>query len=90
MSFDTFAELRMKGHSVLLNGGAQNIVAEKNLEDISAQFDAVREMARHFAGVQIPVDTLYADFRRGWEAGCDKGPDEVIAMEAWAAYAEKS
>jgi hypothetical protein len=47
-------------------------------------------MARHFTGVPISVDTLDADFRRGWDAGCDKGPDEVIAMEAWAAYAQES
>lgn len=68
----------------------QLIVAQKNLEAIGAQFAAVNEMARHFAGVPIPVETVYAAFRRGWEAGCDKGPDEVVAMEAWAAYAAKS
>jgi hypothetical protein len=68
----------------------QLIVAEKNLEAISAQFDAILEMARHFGGTPVPVATLYGAFRRGWEAGCDKGPDEVVAMQAWAAYAEKS
>ena len=47
-------------------------------------------MAQHFAGVPITVETLYASFRRGWDAGCEKGPDEVVAMAAWAAYAEKS
>lgn len=68
----------------------QLVVAEKSLAAISAQFAAMREMVRHFAGVPIPVETLYDAFRAGWEAGCDKGPDEVVAMEAWAAYAEKS
>ena len=68
----------------------QLVVAEKNLDAIAAQFTAMREMARHFAGVPIPVGTLYEAFRTGWEAGCDKGPDEVVAMQAWAAYAEKS
>ena len=68
----------------------QLIVAQKNLDAISAQFSAITEMAQHFAGVPITVETLYASFRRGWDAGCDKGPDEVIAMQAWAAYAEKS
>jgi hypothetical protein len=68
----------------------QLIVAEKSLEAISAQFDAIFEMARHFGGTPVPVETLYGAFRRGWDAGCDKGPDEVVAMQAWAAYAEKS
>lgn len=68
----------------------QLIVAEKNLEAVSAQFDAILEMARHFGGTPVPVETLYGAFRRGWEAGCDKGPDDVVAMQAWAAYAEKS
>ena len=68
----------------------QLVVAEKNLDYISAQYDAINEMAQHFAGVPIPVETLYATFRRGWDAGCDKGPDEVVAMKAWADYARKS
>lgn len=68
----------------------QLIVAEKSLEAVSAQFDAILEMARHFGGTPVPAETLYGAFRRGWDAGCDKGPDEVAAMQAWAAYAEKS
>ncbi len=47
-------------------------------------------MARHFGGESISLEELYANFRRGWEAGCDKGPDEVVAMKAWADYAEKA
>lgn len=66
------------------------VVAEKNLKAMSARFTPMREMARHFAGGAIPLETLYAVFRTGWEAGCDKGPDEMIAMQAWAACAEKS
>lgn len=68
----------------------QLIVAEKSLAYVSAEYDAMIEMSRHFAGVEVSLEALYATFRRGWEAGCDKGPDEVAAMKAWADYAEKS
>lgn len=68
----------------------QLIVAEKSLAYVSAEYDAMRQMAEHFAGQSVSVEEIYASFRRGWEAGCDKGPDEVVAHQAWAAYAEKS
>jgi len=68
----------------------QLIVAEKNLAAIDAQFSAVTQIARLYGGEAVPVEELYAAYRRSWEAGCDKGPDEVVAMRAWAAYAEKS
>jgi len=68
----------------------QLIVAEKSLAYVSAEYDAKVELSRHFAGVEVSLETLYATFRRGWEAGCDKGPDEVAAMKAWVDYAEKS
>lgn len=68
----------------------QLIVAEKSLEYVSAEYAAMTQMAQHFAGVPVSVEMLYATFRRGWEAGCEKGPDEVVAMKAWADYAAKS
>jgi len=68
----------------------QLIVAEKNLEALDAQFSAITQIARSSAGEPIPVEDLYAAYRASWDAGCDKGPDEVVAMQAWAAYAEKS
>jgi hypothetical protein len=68
----------------------QLVVAEKGLATVSAQYEAMREMAKHFGGVDVPTDTLYAMFRRAWDAGCDKGPDEVEAMKAWADFAAKS
>ncbi len=68
----------------------QLVVAEKNLVYVSAEYEAMSQMAKHFGGVEIPVEALYATFRRGWEAGCDKGPDEVAAMKAWADYATKA
>lgn len=68
----------------------QLIVAEKNLTAIGAQYEAMKKMAEHFGGLDIPRDELYAVFRRGWEAGCDKGPDEVAAMKAWVEYSRKS
>lgn len=68
----------------------QLVVAEKNLAAIDAQFSAITQIARSAAGEPIPVEALYAAYRASWEAGCDKGPDEVVAMQAWAAYAEKS
>jgi hypothetical protein len=68
----------------------QLIVAEKNAEAIGAQFSAVTQIARAFAREEIPLAEFYAAYRSSWDAGCDKGPDEVVAMQAWAAYAEKS
>ena len=68
----------------------QLIVAEKNAETIGAQFSAITQIARRFAGEPIPVGELYAAYRESWEAGCDKGPDEVAAMQARLAYAEAS
>lgn len=68
----------------------QLIVAEKSLDYVSAEYAAMAQMARHFGGDPMTVEDLYASFRRGWEAGCDKGPDEVVAMKAWADYAEKA
>lgn len=71
-------------------GEKQLIVAEKNLVAINAQYEAMKKMAQHFAGVTVPRDELYSLFRRGWDAGCDKGPDEVDAMKAWVDYSRKS
>jgi hypothetical protein len=68
----------------------QLIVAEKSAETIGAQFSAITRIARSFAGEPIPVGELFAAYRQSWEAGCDKGPDEVAAMAAWVAYAETS
>ena len=68
----------------------QLIVAEKGLAAVAAQYEAMKEMAKYFAGGTVPVNSLYAIFRRGWEAGCDKGPDEVAAMQAWADFSRKA
>ena len=68
----------------------QLVVAEKSLETVTAQLEAVREMAKHFGGVDVLTDALYAKFRKAWEAGCDKGPDEVAAMKAWAEFSKKA
>lgn len=68
----------------------QLVVAEKSLEAVAAQYEAMGEMAKHFGGVDIPTDVLYARFRRAWDAGCDKGPEEVEAMKAWAEFSTKS
>lgn len=68
----------------------QLIVAEKSLDYVSAEYEAMTQMARFFGGESVTAEELYGTFRRGWDAGCDKGPDEVVAMQAWAAYAEKA
>ncbi|MHB2169613.1 hypothetical protein [Alsobacter sp. R-9] len=68
----------------------QLVVAEKSLETVAAQYEAMGEMARHFGGVEVSTGALYARFRRAWDAGCDKGPDEVAAMKAWAEFSAKS
>lgn len=71
-------------------GEKQMKVAEKNSVAVSSQFEAMKKMASHFAGVDVPRDELYEVFRMGWEAGCDKGPDEVDAMKAWVDFSERS
>lgn len=68
----------------------QLIVAEKNADAIAAQFSAITLITEKFMGGSVTVEEVYAAYRRGWDAGCDKGPDEVIAMEAWEAFARKS
>lgn len=69
----------------------QLIVSEKNLAYVSAEYEAMIQMARHFGGGQsLSAETLYATFRRGWDAGCDKGPDEVAAMKARMDFLAKS
>jgi hypothetical protein len=61
---------------------AQLVVAEKSLMFVQAEYEATVQLARHFGGVPVTVEALYATFRRGWEAGCEKGPDEVAAAKA--------
>jgi hypothetical protein len=68
----------------------QLVVAEKSLATVSAQYEAMADMARHFGGVDVPANALYATFRRAWDAGCEKGPDELEAMQAWAQFASRS
>jgi hypothetical protein len=68
----------------------QLVVAEKSLATVAAQYEAMKKMAQHFGGLDVPVTDLYATFRRAWDAGCDKGPDEVVAMKAWAGYSTKA
>jgi hypothetical protein len=68
----------------------QLIVAEKSLTVVAAQYKAMAEMAKHFGGEKIPIRSIYDHFRRGWDAGCEKGPAEVDAMRAWADYSTKS
>jgi hypothetical protein len=68
----------------------QLIVAEKSLDYVSAEYEAMTQMARFFGGESVTAEELYGTFRRGWDAGCAKGPDEVVAHKAWAAYAEKA
>lgn len=67
----------------------QIVVSEKNLAYLTAEYEAMQLMAKHFAGIEVSVEALYATFRRGWDAGCDKGPDEVEAMKAWADFQTK-
>ncbi|WP_171096798.1 hypothetical protein [Ruegeria sp. HKCCD7255] len=68
----------------------QMVVAEKNLTTVAAQVAALQLIGDHFAGKSVPLDDLYAAYLKGWNAGCDKGPAEVRANEAWMAYAEKA
>jgi hypothetical protein len=68
----------------------QLVVAEKTLVYLAAEYEAMTRLSQHFSGKGVSVEDMYATFRRGWDAGCDKAPDEVTANRAWAAFAEKS
>jgi len=69
----------------------QLVVSEKSLAYVSAEYEAMIQLARHFGGGQpATAEMLYATFRRGWDAGCDKGPDEVAAMKARMDFLAKS
>lgn len=68
---------------------AQLVVSEKNLAYVQAEYQAMVQLAKHFGGVPLTTDALYATFRKGWEAGCDKGPDEVAATKARMDFMEK-
>lgn len=68
----------------------QLVVAEKNLIFVSAEYEAMALAAQHFGGGEVAATELYETFRRGWDAGCDKGPDEVEAMKAWVDFAARS
>lgn len=69
----------------------QLVVSEKSLAYVSAEYEAMIQLARHFGGGQpVSTEALYATFRRAWDAGCDKGPDEVAAMKARMDFLDKS
>ncbi|MGY3453611.1 hypothetical protein [Bradyrhizobium sp. USDA 4353] len=68
---------------------AQLVVAEKNLAYVQAEYQAMVQLAKHFGGVPQTTDAIYATFRKGWEAGCEKGPDEVAATKARLDFMEK-
>jgi hypothetical protein len=69
----------------------QLVVSEKSLVYVSAEYEAMIQLARHFGGGQpVSAEALYGTFRRGWDAGCDKGPDEVAAMKARMDFLAKS
>ena len=68
----------------------QLVVSEKSLAFVSAEYEAMSLLAKHFGGGQpITTKRLYEVFRKGWDAGCDKGPDEVAAMKAKMDFFEK-
>lgn len=58
------------------------MVSEKSLAFIQAEYQAMVQLAKHFGGVPVTTEALYATFRKGWDAGCEKGADEVAAAKA--------
>ncbi|MCU0953445.1 MAG: hypothetical protein MUC37_02270 [Hyphomicrobium sp.] len=60
----------------------QLIVAEKSLEYISAEYAAMTQMAQHFGGLDIPVEKLYATFRRGWAAFSEKALERARQLNS--------
>jgi len=68
---------------------AQLVVAEKSLEYVQAEYDAMVQLAKHYGGNPTSIENLYAIFKRGWDAGCEKGPVEVSAAKARFDFMEK-
>lgn len=68
---------------------AQLVVSEKSLAFVQAEYQAMVQLAKHFGGVPTTTEALYATFRKGWDAGCDKGPDEVTAAKARFEFLKK-
>ncbi len=68
---------------------AQLIVARKNLDYVSAEYQAMVKLAHHFGGSPATTSDIYATFRAGWEAGCAKGPDEAVAAKARFEFMQK-
>lgn len=62
---------------------AQLVVSTKSLSFVRAEYEAMVQLAQHLGGGErLTAEALYATFRKGWEAGCEKGPDEVAATKA--------
>jgi len=61
---------------------AQLIVAEKNFEFVQSEYQAMAQLARHYGDAPTTAEAIYATFRKGWDAGCQKGPDEASAAKA--------
>lgn len=68
---------------------AQLVVSEKSLAFVQAEYQAMVQLAKHFGGVPLTTEALYTTFRKGWDAGCEKGPDEVAAAKARLDFLEK-
>ena len=68
---------------------AQLVVSEKSLAFVQAEYQAMVQLAKHFGGVPVTTEALYATFRKGWDAGCEKGPDEVAAAKARFEFLKK-
>lgn len=68
---------------------AQLVVSEKSLAFVQAEYQAMVQLAKHFGGVPTTTVSLYATFRKGWDAGCEKGPDEVAAAKARLEFLKK-
>ena len=68
---------------------AQLVVSEKNLAVVQAEYQATVKLAEHFGRQPITAEDLYATFRKGWDAGCEKGPDEVAAAKARVDFMRK-
>jgi hypothetical protein len=68
---------------------AQLVVSEKNLVYIQSEYQAMVQLARHFGGSPVTTEAIYSTFSKGWNAGCEKGPDELAAAKARFDFLEK-
>jgi hypothetical protein len=69
---------------------AQLAVSDKSPTFVQPEYQAMVQLAKHFGGVPVIIEALYATFRKGWDAGCGKGPDEAVVAKTKLDFPKRS